>query len=153
MKTLEEMETFSEVPRSCINGDSNQFLYFKTRFVLDYKEHEKRYKVRLVVMAYNWEEGYYSEFFLLLSKEWSIIGLDANNAFVNSNIPEEYTVYLNPPEGYGKDVKLWKLNKALYGLPLSGKLCYLTVRETLLDLGWKVSSFDSCFFITILRNL
>jgi hypothetical protein len=73
MKTLEEMETFSEVPRSCINGDSNQFLYFKTRFVLDYKEHEKRYKVRLVVMAYNWEEGYYSEFFKELSIQRDII--------------------------------------------------------------------------------
>jgi hypothetical protein len=55
-----------------------------------------------------------------VSKGWIIFGLDAKNGFVNCVNSEEYTVYLNPPEGYGKDVKLWKLQKELYGLQLSG---------------------------------
>jgi len=52
------------------------------------------------------------------SKAWLLYHLDVKSAFLNGTFLEE-TVYVTQPLGFsfkGKEDKVFKLNKALYGL-------------------------------------
>lgn len=91
-----------------------------------------KFKARLVVKAYVQRHGVdYDEVFapvarietirliiaLAASKGWEIHHLDVKTAFLHRELKEE--VYVTQPEGFmikGKEEKLYKLHKALYGL-------------------------------------
>ena len=54
---------------------------------------------------------------LAASRGWKIHHLDVKTAFLHGELKEE--VYVSQPEGFeikGKEEKVYKLNKALYGL-------------------------------------
>lgn len=54
---------------------------------------------------------------LAASKGWKVHHLDVKTAFLNGDLKE--TVYVSQPEGFkveGSENKVYKLNKALYGL-------------------------------------
>ncbi|VVA38884.1 PREDICTED: Retrovirus-related Pol poly from, partial [Prunus dulcis] len=89
-------------------------------------------KARLVAKGYSQKPGIdYNETFapvarldtirtliaLAAQKEWNLFQLDVKSAFLNGILKEE--VYVEQPQGYvqeSKETKVFKLNKALYGL-------------------------------------
>ncbi|VVA41353.1 PREDICTED: Retrovirus-related Pol poly from, partial [Prunus dulcis] len=89
-------------------------------------------KARLVAKGYSQKPGIdYNETFALVArldtirtlialaaqKEWNLFQLDVKSAFLNGILKEE--VYVEQPQGYvqeSKETKVFKLNKALYGL-------------------------------------
>ena len=71
---------------------------------------------------------------------------DAKNAFLNGVVPEEHTILVIPPSGYGKGKVLWKLHKALYGLPISSQLWYKEVVKIFEEVNWEKSDYDNCCF-------
>ena len=140
-------------------GDA-EILTFKTRFVLTFKEHEKRFKARLVVQSYMWKESRKGEFYSPVVEEatfflflcvasyhgWEIESWDAKNAFLHGIIPDKYEIYVYPPQGVDAG-KMWRLHRALYGLPIASKLWYEHIKKEIVKQGWVVSKHDLCCFI------
>ena len=78
------------------------------------------------------------------SKGWKLKSIDIQSAYLQGkNITRE--VYLKPPPEY-YDGKIWKLNKTVYGLSDAARNWYDRVREELLELGLKLSPYDSALF-------
>ena len=91
-----------------------------------------RYKARLVAKGFEQREGYdYGEIFfpiarmetvrliiaLAAQRQWKIHQMDVNSAFLNGPLDEE--VYVKKPSGFiqsGKEEKVYRLTKTLYGL-------------------------------------
>ncbi|RDX92337.1 hypothetical protein CR513_25549, partial [Mucuna pruriens] len=91
-----------------------------------------KYKARLVAKGYSQQhEIDFSEVFapvarmdtvrlimaLAACKGWDIFQLDVKSAFLHGELSED--VYIEQPKGYvkkGKEHKIYKLHKALYGL-------------------------------------
>jgi len=74
---------------------------------------------------------------------------DIPTAYVKAKIPEDINVYMEQPDGYTEKDRLnyvWKLNRALYGLPISGALWYSTLEDFLTKNGFMKSEVDSCAF-------
>ncbi|CAM9386001.1 unnamed protein product, partial [Heterosigma akashiwo] len=73
--------------------------------------------------------------------------LDISTVFLNGDINGD--VYVRQPPGF-KDPqhpnKVWKLNKALYGLQQSPRLWYMELHEHLLSLGFQRSGYESCLY-------
>ena len=163
LKQIELMDTFEvcHMPTSI----SKEVKAFNSRFVLNWKEFERRFKARIVVQAYNWNPGKMDEFFspvvasttmmifwnLLTYNSWRCVAMDAKNAFLNGVIPSSYTIYVRPPKElksrYGS--KVWKLKKALYGLPIASKLWYEEIHKSLEPLGMQRSKFDPCLWFLL----
>ena len=132
---------------------------FRTRLVLNYKEHENRFKARLVATAFNWggqdrcefyspvveEITFYMFLNIAVLNKWQLSSWDAKNAFLNGDIPDNYCIFVYPPRGYDQGY-VWRLKKALYGLPIASKLWYEHVRSTIETAGWERSTFDPCLF-------
>lgn len=116
----------------------------------------ERFKARLVAKGFTQELGQnYLETFspviamdlirFLLSmcaiNGWYINQMDAKNAFLNGNL--KYEIYFQPPDGCGQnDGKIWKLNKALYGLKNAPLIFYQTLSSVLYKSGIRSSSLD-----------
>ena len=74
---------------------------------------------------------------LAASKEWEIHHLDVKTAFLHGELKEE--VYVNQPEGFeikGKEEKVYKLNKALYGLRQAPRAWNVKLNRILQGLGF-----------------
>ena len=158
---IELMNTFDLCQLPKIEGVSDVKV-FKSRFVLDWKEFEKRFKARIVVQAYNWYPSFTDEFFspvvaditmmmfwnLVTYHSWKCIAMDAKNAFLNGVIPEGYEIYVYPPKElkYKYGNKVWRLKKALYGLPIASKLWYEEIHKVLVQINCKRSKFDPCLW-------
>ena len=67
-------------------------------------------------------------------------------AFLHSS--EIGNPYVYPPEteNLEKETKVWKLNKALYGLKSAPKAWYEHVSTLVKELGWIKSDLDECVF-------
>ena len=89
-----------------------------------------KYKARLVVRGDLWENNEQETYAATLAArvfrtlmsiaahfDLDIFQLDAINAFTNAFLDE--LVYIKVPDGYGMPGFCLKLNRALYGLPLS----------------------------------
>ena len=143
--SLDELGTGTE-----INPTTATSIILPTKFVLR-KKRSGTYKARLVVLG-NLEKRQESMFAptanekslrLLLSLSvnlgWTITGYDIFGAFCQA--PLERAVYVRLPNN-----KVWRLNKALYGLRDSPKLFYEHVSTTLLLAGYTRCSSDPCMF-------
>ena len=81
---------------------------------------------------------------IIASYKWILHSIDYKTAFLQGNhIDRE--VFLRPPREC-KTKKLWKLKKTVYGLADAPRMWFLTLRQELVKLGAKVSSYDQGFF-------
>jgi hypothetical protein len=73
---------------------------------------------------------------------------DAITAFLNAEVDEE--IYLTQPEGFvvtGKEDKVGRALKAIYGLKQAGRKWYLTLRSILINIGFRPTNSDPCVFV------
>ena len=80
------------------------------------------------------------------SRNYVINSIDIKAAFLQGKrIDRE--VYLKPPKEANAEGKLWKLNKAVYGLCDASRVWYLRVAEELKKLCVAVSRYDKSLFL------
>lgn len=122
-----------------------------------------KYKARLVAKGYTQKRGIdYEETFspvvrystlrtlLAVAVEYSmnIEHLDVKTAFLNGDLHE--TIYMEQPESFlvkGKEDKVYKLNKAIYGLKQASKAWYEKINGVLCKkLNFMKSSSEPCVF-------
>jgi len=78
---------------------------------------------------------------------WDLEAFDFNSAYLNGELDENEEIYMQEPPGYeslGEFVKL--LLKAIYGLKQAAVKWYRVLRQTLTDLGFRVSVADPGVF-------
>ena len=115
-----------------------------------------KYKSRLVAKGYVQRHGIdYDEVFapvarletirllvnLAATNGWEVYHLDVKTAFLHGELKE--TVYVKQPEGYekrGEERKVYKLNKALYGLRQAPRAWNHKLNQILCELGFKKCS-------------
>ena len=70
---------------------------------------------------------------------------DVSSAFLFAPMEEE--VYIRQPRWYDKGQKVMKLLKSLYGLKQSSRNWSKTVKEAMLEVGFRQSENDACLYI------
>lgn len=152
IKCLEKNETWISVDKP------------KDKKVIDvkwvYKRKDKNtHKARLVVRGYQQKEhleniyspvGKMQTLKVLLAycvvNNLHIEQMDVETAFLNGKIETE--VYVSQPKGYEKfDNKVYKLQKALYGLRESPRVWYNTFNAYVEKLGFVRSNYDYCLYV------
>ncbi|XP_075101245.1 uncharacterized protein LOC142176789 [Nicotiana tabacum] len=79
--------------------------------------------------------------------KWFIYQTDVHNAFLNDVLLEE--VYMVIPEGFarqGKNQKVCKLHKSLYGLKQAHRQWNMKLTESLVSMGFEQSHYDYFLF-------
>ncbi|GKA66173.1 putative ribonuclease H-like domain-containing protein [Tanacetum coccineum] len=122
-----------------------------------------RNKARLVAQGYTQEEGIdYDEFFALVArieairlflayasfKDFIVYQIDVKSAFLYEKIKEE--VYVCQPPGFEDPDfpdRVYKVEKALYGLHQAPRAWYETLSTYLLDNGFQRGKIDKTLFI------
>lgn len=161
MTSLEINRTWTLVPLpKCQKVISSKWVY-------KYKEglpgvQKPRYKARLVAKGFTQREGIdYSEFFSPIVKHTSIRvllalvaqrgqeldQLDVKTAFLHGHLEE--IIYLKQPEGYQvkrREEQVCLLNKSPYGLKQAPRCWYNRFGEFIINIGFNISYFDSCFY-------
>ncbi|KAH9650127.1 retrovirus-related pol polyprotein from transposon RE1 [Citrus sinensis] len=123
----------------------------------------ERFKARLVAKGYHQTPGLdFNETFspviktatiriilsLAVMKNWGIMQVDVNNAFLNGELLED--VFMEQPEGFvdaKKSNYVCKLKKALYGLKQAPRAWFEKLRTTLTECGFHNSKSDTSMFI------
>ncbi len=77
---------------------------------------------------------------------WVVMTTDIKSAFLQGKEIER-DVFLQPPKGFEKENKLWKLKKCLYGLNDAARKFYLSVKETLLSCGCVMQEYEPALFV------
>jgi hypothetical protein len=73
----------------------------------------------------------------------TITHLDVTTAFLNADLEEE--VWVSEPQGMvATPGKAFKLHKVLYGLKQAPRAWAMTLKATMLSIGFEVSTFDQC---------
>ncbi|KAD5317201.1 hypothetical protein E3N88_17147 [Mikania micrantha] len=160
IKALEQNQTWSleDLPEGKKPIDS------KWVYKIKYKPNGEieRYKARLVAKGFTQMEGIdYHETFapvaklvtmrilltIAVKRDWHIHQLDVNNAFLHGDLHEE--VYMKIPQGFskGRENKVCRLRKSIYGLKQASRNWYHKFTETLLELGFTQSRANYSFFI------
>lgn len=73
--------------------------------------------------------------------------VDVKNAYLNGVLQEE--IFMRQPPGYstvGKEELVCKLNRSLYGLKQAARVWNSTIKEVLVDLGFRQSEADACLY-------
>lgn len=74
--------------------------------------------------------------------------LDVSGAYLNATLPPYIKVCMRPPAGFEHpEGKLMRLLKSLYGLTVSGLRWYVTIRDALIAIGFRVAGNDQTIFI------
>jgi hypothetical protein len=82
------------------------------------------------------------------SKGWGIRQLDVKQAFLIPKLPEEETVFLEPPPGDPLDGKyIYRLLKCLYGLRQSAHKWHKDMDATLRRHGFRATDGDQCVYV------
>ncbi|GJX00195.1 putative ribonuclease H-like domain-containing protein [Tanacetum coccineum] len=131
-------------------------------------EDEIRNKVRLVAQGYRQEEGIdYDEVFAHVARieairiflafvsymRFIVYQIDVKNAFLYGTIDEE--VYVSQPPGFVDPKfpkKVYKVEKALYGLHQAPRAWYATLSTFLLKSGYRRGTIDKTLFIKKDKN-
>merc|ERR1712055_85918 len=82
--------------------------------------------------------------------EWKYHTIDIKSAYLQGNNIQR-KIFLQPPKEYD-DARLWKLKKTVYGLCDAARAWYLRVKDELLKLGVKMSSYDCALFYWIVNG-
>lgn len=121
----------------------------------------ERYKARLVAKGYNQAEGEdYTDSFspvakavtvrmllaIAIARRWDIQQMDVKNAFLHGTLTGD--VYMTLPEGYqiGKEGKVCKLHKAIYGLQHASRELNTKFSQAFKTIGFIQSHNDYCLF-------
>lgn len=122
-----------------------------------------RYKARLVAKGFTQKYGEdFTETFspvvrhsairLLLAiavqMDLDIDHLDVQTAFLNGDLEE--TIYMIQPEGFvihGNENKVYKLNKAVYGLKQASRAWYQKVKDVLIGMKYVQCVHERCIFL------
>lgn len=83
---------------------------------------------------------------LAVSKGWCMYQMDVYNAFLQGDLDEE--VYMEIPNGFkeGRQHKVCRLIKSLYGLKQASRQWNIKLTATLLSAGFTQSSYDYSLF-------
>ena len=132
----------------------------------------ERHKARLVALGYQQVRG--RDFFesfsptcnhvsirlilaLTAMPGWKALDLDAESAFVSSELPKDEEVYMKLPAGYeehlGGKTKILKLRRSLYGLHQSPLNYYNLVKEVYEKAGLRQLQSDECVFVRYENNI
>ena len=121
-----------------------------------------RYKARLIVQGMHEEvddtysptptaESVRTCLTIAVKMGWDIKFTDVSTAFLHA--PVEGNKYVHPPPTEGLDVtKVWRLNKALYGLKSAPKAWSNHLASVLDRLGWTRSHLDECVYFKTNAN-
>nr|GEU92154.1 hypothetical protein [Tanacetum cinerariifolium] len=169
-KKLEEHGFITTIHQRTNHKDLQNYLYacfYHKKNTQKNKKDERdiviRNKARLVAQGHTQEEGIdYDEVFALVAryevirlflaydsfKDFVVYQMGVNSAFFHGKIEEE--VYVCQPLGF-KDLefldKVYKVEKALYGLHQAPKAWYETLSTYLLDNGFQKRKIDKTLFI------
>ncbi|CAI7757840.1 unnamed protein product, partial [Closterium sp. NIES-54] len=122
----------------------------------------ERRKTRLVIKGFQQREGIdFQEVFAPVAKAptlrlllaaaaicgWKVEQMNVKTAFLYGVVDEE--IYMKQPEGYDDGSgRVFRLNKAIYGLKQAPMCWYARLVEVLEALGFKVSGCDESLFMT-----
>ena len=81
---------------------------------------------------------------LASTKGWQCHSLDVKAAYLQGNAIDR-EIFVRPPPEYFTG-KIWKLKKTVYGLCDAARAWYMRVKHELVQLGVKLSSYDSALF-------
>jgi hypothetical protein len=117
--------------RSCVDGSVSDF--------------EKKDTFSPVAMS----ESIYLLIVLAVMNDLPLYNGDIPTAYVRANIPDDVEVYVEQPKGYeekDREKFVWKLRRALYGLPISGALWNKALDQKLKALDFEPSAVDPCLY-------
>nr|GEX63524.1 hypothetical protein [Tanacetum cinerariifolium] len=127
-----------------------------------------RNKARLVAQGHRQEEGiYYDEVFAPVARieairlflayasfmDFTVYKIDVKSAFLYGTIEEE--VYVSQPSGFVDPEfpdRVYKVEKALYGLYQAPRAWYETLSTYLLDNGFRRGKIDKTLFIKLIKD-
>ena len=134
----------------------------KNRWVFDVKS-DLRKKARLVAKGYSQVEGQdYNEIFspvvrfetvrlmmaLAAMEDMYMAGVDVRSAYLYGDLEEE--IYMKQPEGYevkGQERKVYRLNKAIYGLKQGALVWWKALDKSMKELGFTRTQSDAGIFV------
>lgn len=150
--------TYTAVPTADVPPGTN---VIPTKIVLKLKRdadgQPERYKARFVARGFTQQYGvdYWEVFsptakletFRLLcayATKYNLLieALDITTAFLNSPLPPDQKLYIEPIPGFEKEGYIWKLNKTIYGLKQAPRAWNETLHAELLSMGMKQSPLD-----------
>jgi hypothetical protein len=82
---------------------------------------------------------------LAAQKDYDAHQLDVKTAFLNGDLDDE--VYMKCPPGFDVPGKVWRLQKALYGLRQAAQAWHKKLKTSLLKSGFIVSPTDPCLYM------
>jgi hypothetical protein len=160
IKTLKDAGTWESVPRPTGRNIVGSKWVFRIKRKSDGSV--DKYKARLVAQGFTQVFGtdYFetyspvaklTSFRIILAlaarEDWDIDCFDFDGAYLNRELGPDEDIYMKNPPGYDEDDETVKhLKKSLYGLKQAGRKWYDTLKRTLTDLGFCVSSADPGVF-------
>ena len=156
LQSLLDLDVYEEITRDQVPKGKK---ILSSKIVLKYKEFERRFKARLVVLGFMQPDEDAGETFAPVAKFTSfrllmaiacalnldISSSDVKTAFLNAILEE--AIYIYPPRGLGYPPNtVWKLLKNLYGLKGAPRGWNLTLHAVMLELGFVQSIFDPCLY-------
>ena len=135
------------------------------KVVLKFKQHEARYKARIVLRGFEQRPGSYGETFaptisasvvklvmaIGVRNGWDIQGSDIKSAFLMSDLPDE--VYMHPPDGFKQEGYVLKVCKSLYGLKQAPNLWHALLDSRLVEFGLTRSQLDPSLYFNLKQQI
>lgn len=169
MKNMVDNDVFELVDRADAKKAGKNVL--KSRWVYTVKMNKhgeiERYKGRFVACGYSQEAGVdfdetyapvgrYKTLRLVLNlvneMDYELKQMDVVSAFLNAKLKEE--LFIEQPDGYAddKDGKVWKLNKAIYGIKQAPYEWNKEINNLLITIGFKRLKTDPCLYTKISKS-